>query len=118
MHTTAIAKIEWLRAGNLRLCFVTREAEIAGAEGWQPLPLTPSEFRLVTYFALHAGEVLSRERLLGDIWGPRASRMSVRAIDVHICQLRKKIPSSACRIDAIYGAGYRFDDGRRPETGS
>jgi DNA-binding response OmpR family regulator len=75
------------------------------------LPLTPSEFRLLFHFARHAGEILSRESLLQDIWGARSATMSVRAIDVHICQLRKKMPPGPCRIEAVYGEGYRYYEG-------
>lgn len=101
-----------LRSGNLRLDLLRREVVIETGDGIRPLSLTPSEFRLLSHFALHAGQTLSRERLLQDIWGSRAALMSKRAIDVHICQLRKKMPSGPCRIEAVYGEGYRYNDGR------
>jgi DNA-binding response OmpR family regulator len=105
----------WLRSGNLRLNLLKREVRIESSQGTRPLLLTPSEFRLLSHFTLHAGKTLSREQLLQDIWGPRSTSMSARAIDVHICQLRKKMPPGPCRIEAVYGEGYRYNDGR-PEA--
>jgi two-component system alkaline phosphatase synthesis response regulator PhoP len=112
MALTQLAPAEQLRSGNICLDLLRRQVVIETSEGSRPLPLTPSEFRLLSHFALHAGETLSRERILHDIWGERSASMSVRAIDVHICQLRKKMPPGPCRIEAVYGEGYRYNDGR------
>lgn len=103
---------EWIFSGSLRLNVYRRKAEIQDNDGgYRELSLTPSEFRLLCHFALHPGVILSREILLKELWGERGAEMSGRAIDVHICQLRKKLPFGPCRIEAVYGAGYRYVDG-------
>ena len=79
---------------------------------YHDLRLTPAEFRLMRYLVAHPRATHSREQLLEGVWGTRAEAISERAIDVHICQLRKKLPDAGpSRIDAVYGEGYRYLDG-------
>ena len=74
------------------------------------MTLTLTEFKLFTRLALQPGKVCSRQQLLGEAWGDK-NNVLVRAVDVHLCALRKKMgPLSNC-IRAISGVGYEF----RPE---
>lgn len=109
MHKPKAAS-DWLFSGNLRFHLHRREAQADTGAGYEEIALTPSEFRLLCHFARHPGRTMSREQLLADVWGKRQN-LSDRAVDVHICQLRKKIPPGPCRIEAIYGEGYRYTDG-------
>jgi DNA-binding response OmpR family regulator len=76
----------------------------------RPLPLTPSEFRLVTLLAGEPGRVFTREELVRHLWqsdflGDR------RAIDVHISNLRRKLernPRQPQRLITVRGAGYKL----------
>lgn len=73
--------------------------------------LTNREFRLLAYFLHHPGELLTRERLLQDIWGYDAYP-STRTVDNHIVRLRKHIepdPEHPRYIKTIRGAGYLFE---------
>lgn len=76
------------------------------------LPLTPTEFRLLTMFAQHSGQALSRRQILDAVWGYSAEVESERTVNVHIRRLREKIeidPSHPSLILTIPGIGYRFE---------
>jgi two-component system alkaline phosphatase synthesis response regulator PhoP len=82
-------------------------------KGGRPVELSAREFRILSYFIDHAGEMLSREQLLNDIWGYGAFP-TTRTVDNHILRLRKKIedePDSPRYILTQRGAGYLFEPG-------
>jgi DNA-binding response OmpR family regulator len=68
--------------------------------------LSDREFRLLHQLVLHAGEVISRERLLAEVWGysfdPRSN-----VVEVCVRRLRKKLGPGA-PIETIRHAGYRL----------
>jgi two-component system alkaline phosphatase synthesis response regulator PhoP len=73
--------------------------------------LTHREFCLLEYMLQHPGELLSRDRLLSDIWGYDAYP-TTRTVDNHILRLRKHIepdPDNPRYIRTIRGAGYLFE---------
>jgi two-component system alkaline phosphatase synthesis response regulator PhoP len=75
--------------------------------------LTNREFRLLEYFVRHPGELLTRDRLLDEIWGYQ-SYPTTRTVDNHILRLRKHIepdPENPRYIKTIRGAGYLFEAG-------
>jgi DNA-binding response OmpR family regulator len=76
----------------------------------QPLHLKPREFDLLAYFLQHIGQVLTRERLLRNVWGYEYAG-DTRTVDVHVPWLRGKIeqdPSTPTRIETVRGVGYMF----------
>lgn len=76
-----------------------------------PLHLKPKEYELLCYLAEHRGRVLSRDRILEEVWGWDYSG-GTRTVDVHIRWLREKIepdPANPTRIVTVRGAGYRFE---------
>lgn len=75
--------------------------------------LTSLEVKILKYFVVHRGEVITREALLEKIWGYERYP-STRTIDNHILKLRKKLednPAKAKYIFSVYGEGYRFMGG-------
>lgn len=75
------------------------------------IDLKPKEYELLDYFLRHKGKVLSRERILEDVWGWEFGGGS-RTVDVHVRWLRSKIEKDADdpqRIITVRGVGYRFD---------
>ena len=74
------------------------------------IPLTTRETELLTYLADRAGEAVSREDLLVEVWNYRASNPT-RAVDLAVKRLRSKIepdPSEPVHILSVHGLGYRF----------
>ena len=68
--------------------------------------LSDREFRLLHHLLLHAGEVISRERLLADVWGYDFDPGS-NVVDVCVRRLRQKLGPDA-HIETIRHAGYRL----------
>ena len=69
----------------------------------QPLKLTRNEFKILAHLMTHAGRVISKDQLLQSLHGWDLSG-SDNAIEVHIHNLRKKLPNKA--IKNIRGVGY------------
>ncbi|MGD9943200.1 MAG: phosphate regulon transcriptional regulator PhoB [Burkholderiaceae bacterium] len=77
--------------------------------GEQPISLSPTEFKLLHYFMKHADRVLSRSKLLDNVWGDHVY-IEERTVDVHIRRLRLALgPTGHDRlIETVRGGGYRF----------
>lgn len=94
-----------LHAGPLRLDLRSRTV-------WMDrslLALTALEFDLLSCLVRHRGEVLSRERLLAEVWGYTSG--AAATVTVHVRRLRSKIESDPRRpelIQTVWGLGYRF----------
>jgi two-component system alkaline phosphatase synthesis response regulator PhoP len=76
----------------------------------QPVEFSAKEFELLKYFICHAGETLSRDRLLEDVWG-YDNYPTTRTVDAHIVRLRQKLepnPAEPRFILTVHGVGYRF----------
>lgn len=73
--------------------------------------LTPKERALLEYLARRPGRVVSRERLLVDVWGYSPGVVS-RAVDKTMSRLRAKVEAnsgSPRHLVGVAGEGYRFD---------
>ncbi len=73
----------------------------------QEVRLTAKEFMLLQYLIEHHGRVLSRDRLLMDVWGYQYTGGS-RTVDVHVRRLREKLPTLVKRIVTVKQFGYKF----------
>ena len=89
-----------LRAGRLELDVARRQARI----GELVADLSEREFRLLHHLVVHVGEVLSRERLLAEVWGYHFDPGS-NVVDVCVRRLRKKLGAGA-PIETVRHAGY------------
>jgi two-component system, OmpR family, KDP operon response regulator KdpE len=76
----------------------------------EPVPLTPTEFRFLTCFAAHEGQVLSHEQIMMHVWGTKQN-CTRDSIKLYVYQLRQKLepsPDSPRRIVTRRGEGYLF----------
>lgn len=73
--------------------------------GDESADLTSREFSLLEVFLQHPGQVLSRDQLIGQVWGMDFDPAS-NVVDVYVRALRGKI--GAEHIETVRGAGYRF----------
>ncbi|MBN2847805.1 MAG: response regulator transcription factor [Coriobacteriia bacterium] len=79
--------------------------------GGEVLDLTAKEFDLLSYLVANAGRVISRDEILGSVWGAQHSTDS-NVIEVFVCHLRNKIGDRENRvIQTIRGVGYFFARG-------
>jgi DNA-binding response OmpR family regulator len=72
--------------------------------------LTAKEFMLLQYLLEHRGRVLSRDLLLGDVWGYRYTG-GTRTVDVHVRRLREKLPVLVEGLVTVKQFGYKLADG-------
>ena len=73
--------------------------------------LTAKEFLLLQYLLQHRGRVLSRDLLLGDVWGYRYTG-GTRTVDVHVRRLREKLPFLVEALVTVKQFGYKLaEDG-------
>jgi DNA-binding response OmpR family regulator len=95
-----------LRVGAVVLDPARHAVTVGGA----PASLTPREFDLLHALMEAAGRVLSREHLLGRVWGyARAGEIESRTVDVHVRRLRVKLGPEGRRLTTVKGVGYRFE---------
>jgi DNA-binding response OmpR family regulator len=91
-----------VHAGRLVLDLTRHQATLGEA----PVDLTDREFRLLLYLGNHLGEVVSRERLLADVWGYHFDPGS-NVVEVCVRRVRRKLGADA-PIETVRNAGYRL----------
>jgi len=94
------------RFGEVELDVPAAECRVRG----EPVALSARLFRLLCFFIEHRGEMLSRDRLLNEVWG-YDSNPSTRTVDVHVAWLRRRIeadPAHPVHIVTAHGLGYKF----------
>jgi DNA-binding response OmpR family regulator len=95
-----------LEAGALTVDSARRSATHAGEE----LDLTRKEFELLELLVREAGNVVSRERLMDEVWDVNWFG-STKTLDVHISSLRRKLGDESADpryIHTVRGVGFRF----------
>ena len=83
-----------------------REARVAGEE----VDLTRKEFELLELLIREAGSVISRERLIDEVWDTNWFG-STKTLDVHVSSLRRKLGDDSQNprfIHTVRGVGFRF----------
>ncbi len=78
-------------------------------DGGRDVKLTAKEFLLLQYLLEHRGRVLSRDLLLGDVWGYRYTG-GTRTVDVHVRRLREKLPTLVDALVTVKQFGYKLAD--------
>lgn len=91
-----------LRVAGLELDLARRRASVDG----RLVDLSDREFRLLYHLVSHPGEVVSRARLLSEVWGYGFDPGS-NVVDVCIRRLRQKL-APASPIETVRHAGYRL----------
>jgi DNA-binding response OmpR family regulator len=86
------------------LCIDTRSRTVTIGEA--TIGLRTLEFELLAELARHAGRVVTRDRLLDQVWGLSFAG-GTRTVDVHVAQLRKKLGQPQL-IQTVRGVGYRL----------
>jgi DNA-binding response OmpR family regulator len=77
------------------------------SDGGREVKLTAKEFMLLQYLMQHRGRVLSRDLLLGDVWGYRYTG-GTRTVDVHVRRLREKLPALVDALVTVKQFGYKL----------
>ena len=103
-----------LQIGALDLDGSARTVTLDG----EPLELTRKEFDLLALLMGQAGTVVSRERLIDEVWDVNWFG-STKTLDVHVSGLRKKLgddPSDPRYLHTVRGVGFRFASTVEPDA--
>jgi DNA-binding response OmpR family regulator len=100
---------ETLEACGVRLDLTARRVLVEDHE----VQLANKEFELLRVLMQHAGQVVTREEILEEVW-PKPSRKGSKTLDMHISWLRRKLGASNGRADeqhiaTVRGVGFRFN---------
>ena len=90
-----------LEAAGLQL----DESRQCVTSGGEAIDLTAAEFRLLRYFMLHPGQILSKSHLADHLYDGETERDS-NVIEVHVNHLRRKLGREV--IETRRGQGYRL----------
>jgi two-component system, OmpR family, KDP operon response regulator KdpE len=104
------------RSGRLEVDAERREARVNG----ELVRLTPTEYAVLDMLVRYSGRIVTRERLLKEVWGP-AGDSEEGSLRVYINALRRKIeadPSAPELIITDPGVGYRLESLPSPRDGS
>ncbi|WP_243754511.1 response regulator transcription factor [Labedaea rhizosphaerae] len=100
-----------LTIGSLTIDTAFRQVRVRG----KTVELTRKEFDLLHYLATNSDTVITRRRLMAEVWGDQsphaASAQASRTIDTHVSSLRGKLGEGGW-IRTVRGVGFRFDNGR------
>jgi DNA-binding response OmpR family regulator len=80
------------------------------SRGGRPIDLTRKEFGVLRVLAARAGEVVTRDELLDEVWG-YDNYPTTRTVDSHIGNLRAKLerdPASPRHLITVHGVGYKW----------
>ena len=108
------------RAGQTAVPTISSDFEFCGAtasvrhyrleKGGKSAPLTEIEMKLASLFASHRGEVLSRDRILNEVWGVDYLG-TTRTLDQHVANLRRKVGEvggDSASVRTVHGIGYSY----------
>jgi len=101
LRRTQRTALDELRFDDVVVDFRKYEAHRAGV----PVDLTRKEFGMLRLLASRAGEVLTRDELLNEVWG-QENYPTTRTVDNHILSLRSKL--GAEHLVTIHGVGYKW----------
>jgi DNA-binding response OmpR family regulator len=102
-------EVHAFRIGETELDFKKYEATKKGKK----IDFTPLEFQLLQLLVKNQGKVITRDEILEKVWGEQNVVISLRTIDSHITNIRKKLednPADPKYIINIRGVGYKLID--------
>lgn len=98
---------DFLEFGSYRFDLIQGIAFIRG----QRIDLQPKEFDIALLLFSHVGQVLSREKIMNEVWG-RMLVSTSRTLDTHMSRVRTKLqlnPDNHVRLVTVYTIGYRLE---------
>ncbi len=107
VHKKELTPVLRFEFGDVQVDFTRTEV----VKGGTPIPLAAREMQLLRFLIDHRGQVLTRDRLLSQVWNLQPFITS-RTVDVHIAWLRQKLeddPQAPKHILTVRGEGYRFE---------
>jgi len=106
LRRSALSKITSNDIINLGKIFLDNERRLVTVDN-EPISLTYKEFELLHYLLKNKNIVLTREKIMNEVWGFDFEGES-RTVDVHIATLRQKLGQAGTAIKTIRNVGYKI----------
>ncbi len=105
LRALAHASLSTLEVGDIEVDLLTRRVKRAGAG----VALSTTEFELLVFLCRHRGQVVTREQILGSVWGYEHDP-GTNVVDVYVGYLRRKLgrPQDPAPISTVRSVGYRL----------
>jgi DNA-binding response OmpR family regulator len=105
LRVVAEASSSTLRGADIEMNLITRKVR----RGERTIALSTTEFELLAYLMRHCGAVVTREQILGSVWGYEHDP-ATNVVDVYIGYLRRKLgtPDDPAPIHTVRAVGYRL----------
>lgn len=105
LRVVAEASTSTLRAADIEMNLLTRKVR----RGERTIALSTTEFELLAYLMRHCGAVVSREQILGSVWGYEHDP-ATNVVDVYVGYLRRKLGTrdDPAPIHTVRAVGYRL----------
>ena len=103
-RTEGLTESAVLKNGEITVDTEKRKVMVSG----EPCELTYKEFELLKMMLLNAGIVLSRDKIMDQVWGFDYEGES-RTVDMHIKTLRQKLGKGGSAIKTVRNVGYVMD---------
>src|SRR5690348_9452610 len=100
------ATLDQFSFGDVSIDFLKMELKRAG----KLIEMTPQEFKILKFFSQNQELVISRDKLLNEVWGYDCYP-TTRTVDNHILKLRQKLeadPEHPVYFRTVHGVGYKF----------
>lgn len=94
-------EVDVLVVGEIRLIPSARQVSASGV----PVAVTTVEYDILEFLVHSAGRIVSRDELTSALYRRRATKFD-RTLDMHICNLRRKLGSHGEVIQTVRGVGY------------
>ena len=107
LRVSARSNPSTLKGADIELDLITRKVR----RGGRTIPLSPTEFELLSYLVHHRGQAVSREQVLGAVWRYEHNP-ATNVVDVYIGYLRRKLalPGDPAPIFTVRSVGYRLGE--------
>ena len=93
-----------IEVNGVKMDLAARQVIVDGDE----VTLANKEFELLRVLIQKAGQVVTREEILEEVWGGPELRTS-KTLDMHMSWLRRKVGQGGSRIATVRGVGFRFN---------
>ena len=93
--------------GELTIDYNRHRVYVAGRDA----NLTPNEYRIAALLGRHAGQVITYQTLLRELWGPSAAAGDNKVLRVHMANIRRKVERNPMEPEYFFtevGVGYRI----------
>ena len=110
-QTGQLEEINVIKGGDIKLDKSSYEVTVDGIL----VDLSNKEFKLLEYFLRNQEVMLSREKILSNVW-EFDYYGDIRTVDTHVKKLRNKLKEKRHYIKTMWGSGYKFEAKKNIET--